>query len=328
MYCNSLVVLSARGLKHPDRDLRLLRHGCVTGPTRVLRRRLLADLELWLSQELPEWGLEDLARNFPSHLSEWLAEYISWLYSQGRSRRDAAETLNSLVQQFGWLRPQLHQPWSLIRTWENLEPVKHHPPLPFKVLRAMLAVCIAWDWPKMGMILALGFFALLRPIEALSLRRSDVVMPFESLEDAIIYIRIRSPKTRFRGATSQHVRVDHPDAIGFVNTYLPGIPKWQHIWVGSYAAFRSRFDCLQREVTLATPFLPSSLRPGGATFLFRLWQENLPRLQWRGRWRSFRMLETYVQELGVAEALARFSPTVLARISVLDSFFVSLLHSA
>jgi hypothetical protein len=192
----------------------------------------------------------------------------------------------------------------------------------------MLAVCIAWDWPKMGMILALGFFALLRPIEALSLRRSDVVMPFESLEDAIIYIRIRSPKTRFRGATSQHVRVDHPDAIGFVNTYLPGIPKWQHIWVGSYAAFRSRFDCLQREVTLATPFLPSSLRPGGATFLFRLWQENLPRLQWRGRWRSFRMLETYVQELGVAEALARFSPTVLARISVLDSFFVSLLHSA
>ena len=72
-----------------------------------------------------------------------------------------------------------------------------------------------------------------------------------------------------------------------LNTYLPGIPKWQHIWVGSYAAFRSRFDCLQREVTLATPFLPSSLRPGGATFLFRLWQENLPRLQWRGRWRSF-----------------------------------------
>ena len=83
---------------------------------------------------------------------------------------------------------------------------------------------------------------------------------------------------------------------------------------------------LQRTVTLATPFLPSSLRPGGATFYFREWNENLPRLQWRGRWRSFRMLETYIQELGVAEALARFSPTVLARITVLDSFFTAVLH--
>ena len=120
LFCSYVLQLAScverTWLEASRRDLRLLRHGCVTGPTRVLRRRLLADLELCLSQELPEWGLEDLARNFPSHLSEWLAEYISWLYSQGRSRRDAAETLNSLVQQFGWLRPQLHQPWRLIRT--------------------------------------------------------------------------------------------------------------------------------------------------------------------------------------------------------------------
>ena len=46
----------------------------------------------------------------------------------------------------------------------------------------------------------------------------------------------------------------------------------------------------------AGTLLPSSFRPGGATYLFQLWNEDVRRLQWRGRWQSLTMLERYVQE--------------------------------
>ena len=83
---------------------------------------------------------------------------------------------------------------------------------------------------------------------------------------------------------------------------------------------------MQQEVLRSCPFVPASLRPGGATFLFRLWDENLQRLQWRGRWRSYRMLEIYVQELGAAEVWVTFSPQVRLRVASLGSLFASLLQ--
>lgn len=75
-------------------------------------------------------------------------------------------------------------------------------------------------------------------------------------------------------------------------------------------------------------FLPSSLRPGGATYLFRLWSEDLVRVQWRGRWKSFRMLETYVQELGAAEIWTRFPLQTRNRVRVLGDLFLLLLQAS
>ncbi|OLP96619.1 hypothetical protein AK812_SmicGene21120 [Symbiodinium microadriaticum] len=130
---------------------------------------------------------------------------------------------------------------------------------------------------------------------------SDLALPGDHFDDEVIYVRMGQPKTRHRAAASQHVRVDHPGVASWVADVLPSTPAWRKIWNGSWAAFKLRFDALQTEVLESTPCLPSSLRPGAATFLFRSWDENLPRLQWRGRWKSFRMLETYVQELGATE---------------------------
>lgn len=84
---------------------------------------------------------------------------------------------------------------------------------------------------------------------------------------------------------------------------------------------------LQRKVLHKVPFLPSSLRPGGATYLFRLLQEDLVKLQWRGRWRSFRMLEIYVQELGAAQVWIRFDPKTRQGVLFLGDCFQAVLHA-
>lgn len=292
-----------------------------------VRNHLYDDFEQWLLEQNPLVGLEDMARHHVDAFSEWLEEYMTFMYTSKRTRRDAAETLNVLVQRFGWLRQMLAGPWGILRTWDQLEPTVHHPPLPIAVLRALVVTALAWGWQQYAVALVLAFFGLLRPSELLALRRQDIALPMDHLEQAVLYLRIGLPKTRTRGARSQHVRIDETGIVALVQRYLKDLSPWQKIWNGSLNAFKRRLDLLQRAVLDKPYFLPSSLRPGGATYLFRQWDESLVRLQWRGRWRSFRMLEIYVQELGAAEILIRFPPGVRNRLASLGICFCNLLSA-
>ena len=206
------------------------------------------------------------------------------------------------------------------------EVARFHPPMPVQVLRALVATALVWRWPHLAVIMVLGFFGLLRPCELIGLRRQDVVLPSDSFEPKVLYLRVGQPKTRHRGAANQHVRVDEDLVADWINLMLTSMPPWRRIWNGSWSSFKTRFHLLQQEVLGSTPFLPSSLRPGGATYLFRLWDENLPRLQWRGRWRLFRMLETHVQELGAAEVFVKFSPKIRRRGLSLNNSLLQALH--
>lgn len=64
---------------------------------------------------------------------------------------------------------------------------------------------------------------------------------------------------------------------------------------------------------------PSSLRPGGATYLFQLWDENIPKLQWRGRWLHLKTMLHYIQELGAINVLNQFQPSQTVRMNALAS---------
>ncbi|CAK9004203.1 Guanylate-binding protein 7, partial [Durusdinium trenchii] len=232
------------------RDRALIERGRVTARTQSIRQDLLTKLEVWLATQLPEVTLEDLARHHIDVLSEWLEEYMVTLYLDGQSRRSAAETLNVVVQKFGWLRSSLAAPWSVLKTWDMLEPVTHHPPMPVQVLYALAGTAMAWQWPHFAALLVLGFFGLLRPSELIGLRRQDLSLPQDHWGDNVIYVRVSQPKTRFRAAAAQHVRLDEAGIAGWVQTIFGSMPMWRKLW------------------------------PGGATYLFRLWSEDLVRVQW------------------------------------------------
>lgn len=106
---------------------------------KVMRADLLDRLVECLAIELPQYTLEELARRHIDSLSEYLEEYIIGMFVAGHTRQAAAETLNVVAQRFGWLRSSLAGPWNLLKTWDTLEPVRHHPPIPRQVLFA--AVC-------------------------------------------------------------------------------------------------------------------------------------------------------------------------------------------
>ena len=133
----------------------------------------MSELEDWLKPKTPGFSLEALARGHIDVLSEWLEEYLIVMYLRGKSRRAAAETLNGLSQTYGWLRSSHAGPWGLIRTWEGLEPVPHHLPMPAQVVHAVVGTVLCWQWHRMAVLLVLGFFGLLKPAELIGLRRQD-----------------------------------------------------------------------------------------------------------------------------------------------------------
>jgi hypothetical protein len=306
----------------------LIERGRITERTRSIRQGLLNKLETWLAEQLPDTSLELLARHHIDVLSEWLEEYMVTLYLEGASRRSAAESLNAVVQQFGWLRSSLAAPWNVLKTWDMLEPVTHHPPMPLQVVLALASTALAWNWPHFAALLVIGYFGLLRPSELVGLRRRDLSLPQDHWEPQVLYVRIGQPKTRFRAAMAQHVRIDETGVAAWVQLILGSMPMWRKLWCGSVSSFKTRLELVQQEVLQCCVFQPSSLRPGGATFLFRKFNEDLTRVQWRGRWKSYKMLETYVQELGASEIWIRFPQKIRDRVKVLGDLFLRLLHVA
>ncbi|CAE7616322.1 unnamed protein product [Symbiodinium microadriaticum] len=164
------------------------------------------------------------------------------------------------VQQYGWLRSSLAGPWNLIRTWEQLEPVQHHPPMPLMVVYALAITAQLWKWPRMAVALILAIYGSLRPAEIIGLRRR------------IWHCRGITSTTKQRCDTERLLYTTcsgHPGAASWIlDRRRSALDTWPEIWNGSWAAFKLRFDALQTEVLEGTPFLPSSLRPGAATFLF------------------------------------------------------------
>lgn len=294
---------------HGPRDRSDLILGRVTAQTASVRTKLLNDFEAWLV-ETASWtqSFSALARQDPIWATELLEEYGMVLYEQGSSRRNFAETINICQQKCPYLKTMLAGAWQIATTWENLFPSELHAPVPLPLLKAMASVALSWGWNRLVALLLIGFYALLRPVELCCLKVEHFTQSTESGNADIMIIRLLQTKSRTRGARHQSVRLDEPYVIAFLEKCFRSMIRSERIWPHTATLFRTRFDqvlvaaCGQSKLVL-----PSSLRPGGATFLFQRWGENIPRLQWRGRWMHLKTMLHYIQELGTINVMNKLT---------------------
>lgn len=132
-----------------------------------------------------------------------------------------------------------------------------------------------------------------------------------------MFVVIQKPKMRRLGPRRSYVRIDEPGFIEFVDALLPWLPESGPIYHGTYDHLRLLFRALCDELSLPTsgesPLTLGSLRPGGATWLYR--RADSPDLvRFRGRWASPRMLEIYIQEVGAASMAPALPQHVWARL--------------
>ena len=188
------------------RSLAALRAGPVTARTAVNRAHLLWLFEGWVAEAAPGCSLAVLAQENVPWLSTLLEEYGAATYEAQRSRSYYAGTVNAVASHYGWLRPFLSASWRLLTTWEALEPPQLHPPIPLRVLQALVVLALSWDWWEVALLLLLGFYGLLRPSEYIALTPSHMLV--SEADPDVLLLRVDEPKTRLRGARHQYVRVD------------------------------------------------------------------------------------------------------------------------
>ena len=215
---------------------------------------------------------------------------------------------------------QLRRAWRAVSQWQALEPTRSHPPMPRSLFAAMVTAAVVADLGDFAAFLLLGWVALLRPGEALRIRRSDLIFPEETAaERELLFVALQEHKTR-NGRTldgPQHAIVRDPLVISYlravVRSKLPDHPvvalthrELLRTWRGVLAALGS--SGWQRD-----GFPPSSLRSGGATWLYTA---NCPRpeVSWRLRHGTEAAVRHYIQQAGAAFGAARLTQVAKERI--------------
>ena len=216
----------------------------------------------------------------------------------------------------------------MLDTWLALEPCSVHPPMPVLILRAMVGTSVTWGWYHMAALLLIAFYGLLRPCEFLSAKLNHIMWPEDHQGGHHIFLQVMEPKTRARGPHHQHVKIDEGLVVDFLQNARQHWRQDGYIWPGSARAFQKRFKMLVASVCGSEHVvLPSSLRPGGATFVFEASGEDLLRTMWRGRWQQPRMLGHYVQQLGCVRTLQKLPPPHRSRLDEWNAIFFEVISS-
>ena len=317
--------MAPRAPKPTQRAPELIRAGPVGRMTALRRQRLVGEFANFvLEQTGASWEL--LVKDDLPRLSALMREHGYALYDASRPVGDLRDTLLGLTDAHGYARAAMSETWRVVKTWEKIEPSEVRTPVPFDVFRAMKATALAWGWQTIAVLLHVAFFCLLRPAELFGLRRSDILLV--EMDAGIEWlVRLARTKSWSRSSRSQYAKLDGRNVCAGCNLYVKSMPPTALLWPASPAAFAGRLRAVASAVTgTPSPYTVGSLRTGGATFLFRLWNEDLPRLCWRGRWKDVNTVWHYVQELQAAEISSSFPRAVQRRVEGLVSLLPALVE--
>lgn len=271
----------------------------------------------WLALSLSP-GAIDSAMAQPHLLVLLAKQYGNFLYSSGKSLFVYRHFLVFLQQSFVTVKPYMSDCWGLVTRWEVMEPTVHRVPLPWAIYRAMLTISIGWGWFRFAAMLPLAFLGISRPGEPLAAFRSELVLPKDMLDETqqVAYLKILKPKTRRRGkGVVQHISVQDPEAISFLDKLYGGRPKTERLFECSPSAFRRRWDSILRALSVpkSAGLTPGGVRGGGCVYAFQT-GTDLPRLLWKMRIKHLQTLESYLQECAASTVVCELPAEARERI--------------
>ena len=225
-------------------------------------------------------------------LDDLLCEYLEYLWSSGEGRGLASDTLASLQDASPSIRGSIPGAWRLLKTWHTHEIPNRAPPLPVRVMEALVGYFVFHNKPEMAVSLLVGFYAMLRTGEVLAIRNRDVSVD-ASRGNSVIALGMTKGGKRTGAAESVTIQVS--EVVKRLNQWkqatAPGalLTPPPHTW-------RKEFNEAVQALNLQEwEFRPYSLRRGGATFWFHR-HGSLDRILLQGRWMAARTARTYLNE--------------------------------
>jgi len=284
--------------------------------TRPLRRRLaLQDLAI-KPATLQQYS--STLNNFLSHARlshqqfmhtpaatlDWqLAVYLQHMFDTLRPFDSAGKALHAAVffrQDLKLLLPQARQ---CLKGWDRVRRKESHPPLTWELTVVIACTLARARHCSAAMAMLLGFDCYLRCGEMLRLRRCDIIMPHDSRMGGAhthMAVVLKEAET----GKNQSVTVDISAIQALLCHWLDLLPDTSPQALVFAGLSPARFRKLMHETCAAlgvgdTPYVPHSLRHGGATADF-LRTQDIARVQFRGRWKHQTTARVY---LNTARAL-------------------------
>ena len=265
--------------------------------TRGRRSRYFESFERWASLRVEETLWEIGARR----IDRLLAEYGQQLFDARGSMSAFRETVYAVGDRHLELRDHMPSSWEAVYSWSLREPACSNLPMPPMAFFAGVTVALEGGYYGWAALLRIGYLCLARPGELYCLKRSAVVLPWDVLRTrGVGFARFDRPKTRKKGPRKQHAIIAEWAVLCFLRALFRHLSPDGLILAGGPECFRMIwawvFGGMGFPVTQGTGLTPAALRAGGASLHYMLFGD-LPRLQWLGRWLSYRSMCIYVQEI-------------------------------
>ena len=228
-------------------------------------------------------------------LDEKVCSWIERMWKQGEPLLTIGDALSALHFFQPSTKRQIPHAWKLFATWRKLEVPARAPPLTAVLVRGMSALALDRGQLELATCLILGFHALLRTGELLSLRGTDFLMG-----KTHALLRLELTKTGRRHAVSEAISLDDEIVLLLLTTLLQ-VRKDKRclealLWNQSSQSFRQQFKKLCHDFGLDhLQFRPYSLRRGGATDFFQR-TLSMEATLIRGRWESSRAAKLYIND--------------------------------
>eukprot|EP00438_Fugacium_kawagutii_P009611 Skav215637 [mRNA] locus=scaffold736:68674:73286:+ [translate_table: standard] len=237
-----------------------------------------------------------------ARLDSEVAEYVNHLYQEDEPLTKAGWLLSGLKRLYPRLKRELPISQQYYTNWSRSHTPRRAPPLTWAIVQSMVGLCIQQQWPRLGLLLLVGFLFFLRLGEILALEVTDFLV---DLHESTVVIRIAASKTSPLAQQS----LAHQDSTlcQFVQYFLHRLPPAGRVWPLSTSYFRTCFTSICNFFSIADiAFVPYSLRRGGATYFYLLYN-SLDFVVVRGRWKDVATARIYLDDARASLITMRLS---------------------
>lgn len=228
-------------------------------------------------------------------LDDLVATWIQEEFEDGTPLYLVGDALSGIHHFEPYTRKRLPKSWRLYTIWRKYEVPCRAPPLTQDITLAMAGWCLRHGELTMCALLLLGFHALLRTGELLSVRACDFL-----LDDNQGLVSLPRSKSGLRNNSQETVSLHDPVTIEALRAVISNQNRLGYnklpLWQKSGSAFRALFaKVLTRLHVEHLSFRPYSLRRGGATWEMQS-HGLMERTLLRGRWKNSNIARIYIQD--------------------------------
>jgi len=234
-----------------------------------------------------------------SKIDRLLSASIEHLHSIGAPFDYASHALNGIIFRKPSLKLKLGVARQCLRGWRRMRHTSSHPPLTWELTVTIAVTQAKWGYHTCAVATILSFHYYLRVGELTRLRRSDIITPSDPrMGSGHVGMAIRLARTKTGVNQSVSITNRHVQEL---------ILAWLHhdshrtsssdlVFPFTPSHFRHLLHSTVSALGLSpTPYVPHSLRHGGATHDF-MQGRSIEQIMFRGRWKAMEPARRYIQQ--------------------------------